>query len=69
MFGCNLNVCKLKRISPFRCIKFILFSQGQYHPSYLLCPETYIFQPIEKCKPKLDIAKYHRLEEDLTKGL
>lgn len=42
--------------------------QGQYHPSYLLCPETYIFQPIENCKPKLDIAKYQRLEEDLTIG-
>jgi len=47
------------------CVK--MRYKGQYHPSYLLCPETYIFQPIEKCKPKLDIAKYQRLEEDLTK--
>ncbi|GIY64648.1 arginyl-tRNA--protein transferase 1 [Caerostris darwini] len=29
--------------------------------------KTYIFQPIEKCKPKIEVSKYHRLEEDSTK--
>ncbi|XP_051883738.1 arginyl-tRNA--protein transferase 1 isoform X2 [Pristis pectinata] len=38
--------------------------KGQYHPSYLLCPETYIWVPIEKCKTKLDQSKYSRLNED-----
>ncbi|XP_055943950.1 arginyl-tRNA--protein transferase 1-like isoform X1 [Argiope bruennichi] len=47
------------------CIK--MRYKGQYVPSFLLCPETYIFQPIEKCKPLLDVSKYHRLEEDPTK--
>ncbi|GIX75831.1 arginyl-tRNA--protein transferase 1, partial [Caerostris extrusa] len=47
------------------CIK--MRYKGQYYPSYLLCPETYIFQPIEKCKPKIEVSKYHRLEEDSTK--
>lgn len=47
---------------------FSFYFQGQYNPSYLLCPETYIFQSIEKCLPKLDISKYHRLEENPDKG-
>ena len=38
--------------------------KGQYRPSYLLCPETYRWQPIEKCVPKLDRSKYARLEEE-----
>lgn len=41
--------------------------KANYFPSYLLCPETCIFQPIEKCKPKLDVEKYQRLEEDPEK--
>lgn len=35
--------------------------QGQYYPSLLLCPETYTWQPIEKCRPKLDQNRYSRL--------
>ncbi|XP_067858372.1 arginyl-tRNA--protein transferase 1 isoform X8 [Heptranchias perlo] len=38
--------------------------QGQYHPSDLLCPETYVWVPIEKCRTKLDQSKYNRLNED-----
>ena len=38
--------------------------KGQYRPSFLLCPETYRWQPIEKCIPKLDHNKYARLEEE-----
>ncbi|XP_035219051.1 arginyl-tRNA--protein transferase 1-like isoform X2 [Stegodyphus dumicola] len=48
------------------CVK--MRYKGQYFPSFLLCPETFIFQPIEKCRPKLDVAKYQRLEEDSSKG-
>lgn len=38
--------------------------KGQYYPSFLLCPETYRWQPIEKCLPKLEQSKYARLEEE-----
>ena len=38
--------------------------KANYHPSYLLCPETYIWQPVEKCIPKCSENKYCRLEED-----
>lgn len=34
-------------------------------PSYLLCPETYEWFPIEKCIPKLDVSPYSRLNEDI----
>ena len=35
-------------------------------PSYLLCPEVYTWHPVELCAPKLDVAKYSRLNDDLT---
>ena len=38
--------------------------KGQYTPSFLACPETYNWVPIEKCKVKLDANKYSRLEEN-----
>ncbi|XP_030760582.1 arginyl-tRNA--protein transferase 1 isoform X5 [Sitophilus oryzae] len=38
--------------------------KGRLKPSFLLCPETYIWQPIEKCLTKLDDNKYSRLTED-----
>ncbi|CAF0938705.1 unnamed protein product [Didymodactylos carnosus] len=41
--------------------------KGQYKPSYLLCPETYTWHPIEKCIPLLNQNKYQRFENDLTK--
>ena len=34
--------------------------KGEYTPSFLLCPETYNYVPIEQCRPKLDIQKYSR---------
>ncbi|XP_042885737.1 arginyl-tRNA--protein transferase 1-like isoform X2 [Penaeus japonicus] len=40
--------------------------KGNYSPSFLLCPETYIWVPIEKAVPKLNIAKYCRFNEDLS---
>lgn len=38
--------------------------KGRYTPSFLLCPETYKWVPIEKALPKLDVAKYARFNED-----
>ncbi|XP_048406723.1 arginyl-tRNA--protein transferase 1 isoform X2 [Stegostoma tigrinum] len=40
--------------------------KGRYHPSDLLCPETYVWVPIEKCWTKLDQSKYSRLNEDIN---
>ena len=40
--------------------------KGQYYPSYLLCPESYQFIPIETCRPKLDANRYARLNDDAT---
>ncbi|XP_049273018.1 arginyl-tRNA--protein transferase 1 isoform X4 [Rhipicephalus sanguineus] len=42
--------------------------KGNFSPSRLLCPETYTWHPIEKCKPLLDVNKYCRFEQDPTKG-
>lgn len=38
--------------------------KAKYTPSYLLCPETYIWQPVEKCIPKFVENKYSRLEDN-----
>lgn len=38
--------------------------KGRLHPSYLLCPETYVWCPIEKCLPKLNINKYSKLTDN-----
>uniref|UniRef100_H3ARU3 Arginyl-tRNA--protein transferase 1 n=1 Tax=Latimeria chalumnae TaxID=7897 RepID=H3ARU3_LATCH len=38
--------------------------KGQYRPSDLLCPETYVWVPIEQCLPKLDQSKYSCLNEE-----
>ena len=40
--------------------------KGQYYPSYLLCPESYQFIPIENCRPKLDANRYTRLNDEAT---
>ncbi|XP_058891684.1 arginyl-tRNA--protein transferase 1 isoform X5 [Acipenser ruthenus] len=37
--------------------------KGQYRPSDLLCPETYVWVPIERCLPKLDLTRYSRFNE------
>lgn len=40
--------------------------KGQYYPSFLLCPESYKFIPIETCRPKLDAGRYARLNDEAT---
>ena len=40
--------------------------KGQYYPSYLLCPESYQFIPIETCRLKLDASRYARLNDEAT---
>ncbi|XP_077206096.1 arginyl-tRNA--protein transferase 1 isoform X8 [Paroedura picta] len=39
--------------------------QGQYRPSDLLCPETYVWVPTEQCLPSLERSKYCRFNLDL----
>lgn len=39
--------------------------KGKLKSSYLLCPETYQWFPLENCLMKLDINKYARLNENL----
>ncbi|XP_045127346.1 arginyl-tRNA--protein transferase 1-like isoform X3 [Portunus trituberculatus] len=39
--------------------------KGKYKPSFLLCPETYEWIPIELATPKLDKAKYSRLNDNV----
>ncbi|XP_034886348.1 arginyl-tRNA--protein transferase 1 isoform X8 [Mirounga leonina] len=38
--------------------------KGQYRPSDLLCPETYVWVPIEQCLSSLDNSKYCRFNQD-----
>ncbi|XP_044791083.1 arginyl-tRNA--protein transferase 1 isoform X12 [Bubalus bubalis] len=38
--------------------------KGQYRPSDLLCPETYVWVPIEQCLPLLEKSKYCRFNQD-----
>uniref|UniRef100_A0A0A9W6C3 Arginyl-tRNA--protein transferase 1 n=1 Tax=Lygus hesperus TaxID=30085 RepID=A0A0A9W6C3_LYGHE len=39
--------------------------KSKFCPSYLLCPETYTWHTVEKSKPKLDVSRYARLNEDI----
>lgn len=41
--------------------------KAKYRPSFLLCPETFIWQPVENCIPKFVESKYARLEDDASK--
>ncbi|XP_028585893.2 arginyl-tRNA--protein transferase 1 isoform X7 [Podarcis muralis] len=43
--------------------------EGQYRPSDLLCPETYIWVPTEQCLPSLEHSKYCRFNQDLKADL
>ncbi|XP_053165029.1 arginyl-tRNA--protein transferase 1 isoform X3 [Hemicordylus capensis] len=43
--------------------------KGQYRPSDLLCPETYVWAPIEQCLSSLENSKYCRFNQDLKAGL
>lgn len=47
---------------------FSFFYQGQYRPSDLLCPETYVWVSIERCIPLLDNSRYARLNQDPDLG-
>ncbi|XP_023130921.1 arginyl-tRNA--protein transferase 1 isoform X2 [Amphiprion ocellaris] len=42
--------------------------KGQYRPSDLLCPETYIWVPIERCLPHLENSRYARFNQDPDAG-
>ncbi|XP_034040227.1 arginyl-tRNA--protein transferase 1 isoform X1 [Thalassophryne amazonica] len=42
--------------------------KGQFRPSDLLCPETYIWMPIECCTPILDHSHYGRFNQDPDAG-
>lgn len=39
--------------------------KGNFHPSDLLCPETYNWFPIKYCIPKLEITPYSRFDPDI----
>ncbi|XP_044238140.2 arginyl-tRNA--protein transferase 1 isoform X6 [Ursus arctos] len=39
-------------------------ANGQYRPSDLLCPETYVWVPIEQCLSSLENSKYCRFNQD-----
>ncbi|XP_038594065.1 arginyl-tRNA--protein transferase 1 isoform X2 [Micropterus salmoides] len=42
--------------------------KGQYRPSDLLCPETFVWVPIERCIPQLENARYARFNQDPDAG-
>ncbi|KAM6916023.1 arginyl-tRNA--protein transferase 1 isoform 2-T2 [Xenentodon cancila] len=42
--------------------------KGQYRPSDLLCPETYVWVPIERCVPLLDNSRYARFNQEPDAG-
>ncbi|XP_056147287.1 arginyl-tRNA--protein transferase 1 isoform X1 [Lampris incognitus] len=42
--------------------------KGQYQPSDLLCPETYVWVPTEQCLPHLEKARYARFNQDPDAG-
>ncbi|XP_074089584.1 arginyl-tRNA--protein transferase 1 isoform X3 [Macrotis lagotis] len=48
----------------FLSISLLAFLVGQYRPSDLLCPETYVWVPIEQCLPALESSKYCRFNQD-----
>lgn len=47
---------------------FVFHLQGQYRPSDLLCPETFVWVPIEQCTPHLNHARYARFNQDPDAG-
>ncbi|XP_041803679.1 arginyl-tRNA--protein transferase 1 isoform X1 [Chelmon rostratus] len=42
--------------------------KGQYRPSDLLCPETFVWVPIERCLPQLENSRYARFNQDADAG-
>ncbi|XP_067465721.1 arginyl-tRNA--protein transferase 1 isoform X1 [Thunnus thynnus] len=68
---------QLQKQSPKLCYYYLGFYihscpkmryKGQYRPSDLLCPETYIWVPIERCIPQLENSRYARLSQDPDAG-
>ena len=53
-------------LSPMDNMNFIT-KKGQYRPSYLLCPESHTWQPIERSLELIEKNKYTRLA-DLDTG-
>ena len=46
-------------------VLLLFFLQGNYTPSYLVCPETFNWIAIEQSLPKLDLSKYSRLDDSV----
>ncbi|KAM6956197.1 arginyl-tRNA--protein transferase 1 [Aplochiton taeniatus] len=42
--------------------------KGQYQPSDLLCPETFVWESIERCIPRLEQGRYARFNQDPDAG-
>ncbi|XP_026210681.1 arginyl-tRNA--protein transferase 1 isoform X1 [Anabas testudineus] len=68
---------QLQKQSPKLCYYYLGFYihscpkmryKGQYRPSDLLCPETYVWVPIEQCIPRLESSRYARLNQDPDAG-
>ncbi|XP_029031539.1 arginyl-tRNA--protein transferase 1 isoform X5 [Betta splendens] len=68
---------QLQKQSPKLCYYYLGFYihscpkmryKGQYRPSDLLCPETYMWVPIERCIPQLEDSRYARLNQDPDAG-
>ncbi|XP_071236609.1 arginyl-tRNA--protein transferase 1 isoform X2 [Salvelinus alpinus] len=68
---------QLQKQSPKLCFYYLGFYihscnkmryKGQYQPSDLLCPETYVFVPIERCIPSLEQTHYARFNQDPDAG-
>ena len=58
------TTCRVQQLM-WHCYSTIRY-KGQYRPSFLVCPETYSWQPIEYCRPILDLSKYSRLDPDVA---
>ena len=58
---------KLKKDFQFYCMGYYIETcpkmkyKGLYNPSYLLCPETYQWVNLEKCRETLKVSPYARL--------
>ncbi|KAK6328958.1 hypothetical protein J4Q44_G00009360 [Coregonus suidteri] len=68
---------QLQKQSPKLCYYYLGFYihscpkmryKGQYQPSDLLCPETYVFVPIERCIPSLEQTLYARFNQEPDAG-
>ncbi|KAM3606781.1 uncharacterized protein V6R79_023151 [Siganus canaliculatus] len=68
---------QLQKQSPKLCYYYLGFYihscpkmryKGQYRPSDLLCPETFVWVPIEQCTPKLENSRYARFHQDPDAG-